>query len=77
MANRTVRFKIYRYDPDKDAAPYMQDVSVELEPSDVKLLDAIVKIKALDDSLSIRRSCRIIPRAARRQSSTRSRDTGL
>jgi succinate dehydrogenase / fumarate reductase iron-sulfur subunit len=53
-----MRFKIYRYDPDKDAAPYMKDYDVALEPTDRMLLDALVRIKALDDSLSLRRSCR-------------------
>ena len=33
MTKRTVHFKIYRYDPDKDEKPYMQDISVELEMS--------------------------------------------
>lgn len=42
---RTVQFKIYRYDPDKDNAPYMQDITVELEQSDKKLLDALVRLK--------------------------------
>jgi succinate dehydrogenase / fumarate reductase iron-sulfur subunit len=55
---RTVQFKIYRYDPDKDAKPYMQDISVELDSSDRKLLDALVKLKAKDDSIAFRRSCR-------------------
>ena len=58
MTMRTVHFKVYRYDPDKDDAPYMQDISVELEPSDKKLLDALVKLKAKDDLISFRRSCR-------------------
>ena len=58
MSKRTVQFSIYRYDPDKDAAPYMQDISVELEPTDRKLLDALTKLKAKDDTLSYRRSCR-------------------
>jgi succinate dehydrogenase / fumarate reductase, iron-sulfur subunit len=53
-----MRFKIYRYDPDKDAEPYMQDYDVEPEPSDRMLLDMLVRIKAQDDSLSLRRSCR-------------------
>lgn len=56
---RTVRFSIYRYDPDKDAKPYMQSVSVELQPTDKMLLDALMRIKqSTDDSLSFRRSCR-------------------
>ena len=57
-ATRTVQFRIYRYDPDRDAKPYMQDISVELDSTDRKLLDAMVKLKAQDDSISFRRSCR-------------------
>ncbi len=51
-------FKIYRYDPDKDAKPYMKEYDVELSSSDRMLLDALIRIKEMDDSLSIRRSCR-------------------
>ena len=53
-----MKFSIYRYNPDADAKPYMQDYDVALEPSDKMLLDAILRIKVQDDSLSIRRSCR-------------------
>ncbi|WP_374402510.1 2Fe-2S iron-sulfur cluster-binding protein, partial [Niveibacterium sp.] len=53
-----MKFQIYRYDPDKDAAPYMQDVSIEVDATDRKLLDVLVKLKAKDDSVSFRRSCR-------------------
>jgi succinate dehydrogenase / fumarate reductase, iron-sulfur subunit len=53
-----MKFSIYRYNPDTDTKPYMQDYDVELEPSDKMLLDAILRIKVQDDSLSIRRSCR-------------------
>ncbi len=56
---RTIKLQIYRYDPDKDSKPYMQDVTVELQDTDKMLLDALQRIKAdVDDSLSIRRSCR-------------------
>ena len=56
---RTVQLKIYRYDPDKDAKPYMQDVTVELQDTDKMLLDALQRIKSdVDDSLALRRSCR-------------------
>ena len=58
MSKRTVQFSIYRYDPDQDDAPYMQDVTVDLDPTDRKLLDALTKLKALDDTMSYRRSCR-------------------
>src|SRR6476646_8351927 len=53
-----MRFKIYRYNPDQDARPYVQDYDISLERSDVMLLDALLRIKAQDDSLSLRRSCR-------------------
>ena len=56
---RTVQLKIYRYDPDKDTKPYMQDVTVELQDTDKMLLDALQRIKSdVDDSLALRRSCR-------------------
>ena len=56
---RVVRFEIYRYDPDKDAKPYMQKLEVTLLPTDKMLLDALMRIKSdVDDSLSLRRSCR-------------------
>ncbi|AEP36779.1 Succinate dehydrogenase iron-sulfur protein [Taylorella asinigenitalis MCE3] len=59
MTKRIVKFEIYRYDPDKDERPYMQKLDVELGPNDKMLLDALVRIKNdVDDSLSIRRSCR-------------------
>lgn len=53
-----IRLQVYRYNPDRDAQPYMQDYELDIEASDVKLLDALVKLKAQDDSLSFRRSCR-------------------
>jgi succinate dehydrogenase / fumarate reductase iron-sulfur subunit len=53
-----MRFSIYRYDPDKDARPRMQDYELEPESTDRMLLDALVRLKAQDDSLSFRRSCR-------------------
>ncbi len=53
-----MRLSIYRYDPGKDAKPYMQDYDVPLDQSDRMLLDALVKVKAQDDSFSFRRSCR-------------------
>jgi succinate dehydrogenase / fumarate reductase iron-sulfur subunit len=56
---RTMELKIYRYDPDVDAQPYMQDVRVPLGHHDKMLLDVLMRIKSdLDDSLAFRRSCR-------------------
>lgn len=53
-----MKFSIYRYDPDKDEKPYMRDYDVQLAATDKMLLDALLRIKSLDDSLSLRRSCR-------------------
>ncbi len=51
-------FQIYRYDPEKDAKPTMQSLQVELDGSERMLLDALLKLKAADPTLSFRRSCR-------------------
>ena len=51
-------FRIYRYDPDKDAKPYTKEYELELGSTDRMLLDALTRIKETDDSLSLRRSCR-------------------
>jgi succinate dehydrogenase / fumarate reductase iron-sulfur subunit len=53
-----MKFRIYRYDPDQDAKPRMQDYDVEMQSTDRMLLDALIRIKSIDDSLSLRRSCR-------------------
>ncbi|MGG7054854.1 succinate dehydrogenase iron-sulfur subunit [Nitrosomonas sp. ANs5] len=53
-----MQFSISRFDPDKDEKPYMQDYDIELAPTDRMLLDALIRIKTVDDSLSLRRSCR-------------------
>jgi len=51
-------FQIYRYDPDRDARPYMQHVDVNLQGDERMLLDALMVLKAQDPTLSFRRSCR-------------------
>lgn len=53
-----MKFSIYRFDPDADSKPRMQDYDVVLRPSVHMLLDAILQIKEEDDSLTIRKSCR-------------------
>ena len=53
-----MKFRIYRYDPDCDAAPYMQGYELDIEVGDKMLLDALLLLKQQDDSLSIRKSCR-------------------
>jgi len=53
-----MKFRIQRYDPDKDARPYFQDYDLAAGPADRMLLDMLLRIKSLDDTLSLRRSCR-------------------
>ncbi|HXI76373.1 MAG TPA: 2Fe-2S iron-sulfur cluster-binding protein, partial [Steroidobacteraceae bacterium] len=53
-----MKLTIYRYDPDKDEKPYMKDYDVKIEHGDNMLLDALVRVKDMDDSFSFRRSCR-------------------
>jgi len=53
-----MKFSIYRYNPDTDKKPYMQDYEIELQEGDQMLLDVLVRIKQQDDTLSLRKSCR-------------------
>lgn len=53
-----MRFSIYRYNPETDASPHMQDYELDIDAGDMMLLDAILLLKAQDESLSVRRSCR-------------------
>ena len=53
-----MKFRIYRYDPDADARPRMQDYEMEPGHDDRMLLDALQRLKRIDPGLSFRRSCR-------------------
>ncbi len=53
-----MKFKILRYDPDQDQKPYFKEYDLALEPTDRMLLDALIRIKSIDDTLALRRSCR-------------------
>jgi succinate dehydrogenase / fumarate reductase iron-sulfur subunit len=53
-----MRFSIYRYDPDQGGKPTMQDYDLDIQAGDMMLLDALLLIKAQDETLSLRRSCR-------------------
>ena len=54
-----MKFSIYRFDPDVDQKPRMQEF--ELAPDvldkEMMLLDALLMLKAQDETLSFRRSC--------------------
>ena len=49
---------IYRYNPEVDSEPYMQDFEVDTQGKDVMVLDVLEKLKAEDPTLTFRRSCR-------------------
>ena len=54
-----LQVSVYRYNPDTDAAPRMQDLSVEIpEGRDLMVLDVLELLKDKDPSLTYRRSCR-------------------
>jgi succinate dehydrogenase / fumarate reductase iron-sulfur subunit len=53
-----MRFSIYRYNPETDSKPHMQDYELDVDAGDMMLLDAILLLKAQDETLSVRRSCR-------------------
>ncbi|MEQ1532050.1 MAG: succinate dehydrogenase iron-sulfur subunit [Sideroxydans sp.] len=53
-----MKFRIYRYNPDVDAVPYMQDFELNMESGDAMLLDALMMLRKQDDSLGFRKSCR-------------------
>ena len=53
-----MKFSIFRFNPEQDKKPYMQDYEIELLPADQMLLDVILRIREQDDSLAIRKSCR-------------------
>lgn len=56
---QTFRFKVYRYNPDTDAEPYMEDLSFEApHGTDMMLLEALELLKSKDQGISFRRSCR-------------------
>lgn len=53
-----VHFSVFRFDPDKDLKPRMQDYELDIEQKNiVMLLDALKALKEQDESISFRRSC--------------------
>jgi len=54
-----VDFSVYRFNPDTDKAPRMQDLQLEIaDGSDMMVLDALILLKEKDPTLAFRRSCR-------------------
>ena len=53
-----MKFSIYRYDPEKDKEPYMQEYDIEIKDKGIMLLTAIEMLREVDQTLMLRRSCR-------------------
>ena len=53
-----MKLSIFRFNPEHDQKPYMQDYEIEPQADDHMLLDVLLGLKAQDDSLSFRKSCR-------------------
>lgn len=51
-----MKFRIHRYNPETDKKPWMQDVELEIDSSKM-VRDALIRIKAKDESLAFRHSC--------------------
>lgn len=54
---KSMQFKIQRYNPETDKAPYIQDYVLDNIQHGMMLRDALLKLKANDESLTFRHSC--------------------
>ena len=54
-----MQVSVYRFNPETDDRPYMQDYQVDIpEGRDLMVLDVMALIKEQDPSVTYRRSCR-------------------
>jgi len=53
-----MNFSIYRFNPETDSKPRMQEYELPDDCGAIMLLDALLLLKQQDDTLSFRRSCR-------------------
>ena len=53
-----LQVSIYRYNPETDSAPYMQEFQVDTQGRDLMVLNVMEMLKEQDSSLAYRRSCR-------------------
>ncbi|MCK0751435.1 MULTISPECIES: succinate dehydrogenase iron-sulfur subunit [Chromohalobacter] len=54
----TLQISIYRYNPETDSVPYMQEFELDTQGRDIMVLNALEMIKQQDSSMAYRRSCR-------------------
>jgi succinate dehydrogenase / fumarate reductase iron-sulfur subunit len=53
-----LKVQVYRYNPETDNAPYMKTYEVDTQGKNMMVLDVLELLKAQDESLAYRRSCR-------------------
>lgn len=53
-----LKVQVYRYNPETDNAPYMKTYEIDTQGKDLMVLDVLELLKAQDQSLVYRRSCR-------------------
>ncbi|MGQ4877619.1 succinate dehydrogenase iron-sulfur subunit [Billgrantia sp. LNSP4103-1] len=53
-----LQVSIYRYNPETDSAPYMQEYQLDTQGRDLMVLNVLEMLKAQDTTLAFRRSCR-------------------
>jgi succinate dehydrogenase / fumarate reductase iron-sulfur subunit len=53
-----LQVSLYRYNPETDSEPYMQDIEVDTGGKDMMVLDVLEMLKAQEPSITYRRSCR-------------------
>ena len=53
-----LKVEVYRYNPDADKEPYMKTYEIDTQGKDLMVLDVLELLKAQDESLAYRRSCR-------------------
>jgi succinate dehydrogenase / fumarate reductase iron-sulfur subunit len=57
-AKETITISVYRFNPDKQDNPRMQVFKLDRSNAGNMVLDALIKMKEIDPTLSFRRSCR-------------------
>ena len=55
---KSLKVSVYRYNPEADKAPFMQEFDVTIDGKDLMVLDILALIKEQDECFSYRRSCR-------------------
>ena len=53
-----LQVSVYRYNPETDKKPYMQDFEIDTKGKDIMVLDVLHLVKEKDNGMSYRRSCR-------------------